>query len=72
MTGLRLPKLTTDEQDVLWGLVLFTCMFQTLHRISLKATKTKTFVKFVGVKFVGVTWQVFTKNCSYRSSFPCH
>ncbi len=30
--------LTTDEQGVLWGLVLFTCMFQTLHRISLKAT----------------------------------
>ena len=31
-------QLTTDEQGVLWGLVLFSCMFQTLHRISLAAT----------------------------------
>ena len=31
-------QLTTDEQGVLWGLVLFTCMFQSLHRISLAAT----------------------------------
>ena len=35
----KADDLTLQEQAILWGLVLFTCMFQTLHKVSLKATE---------------------------------